>query len=175
MLRKIAACLLALIAVVYLTGIAAAHDYAPKGAESCKMCHKGDMKGKIWETWEASKHAQAFQTLVAKADGSEKKAECLSCHVTGFGQPTGYAVDDSTKMNLANVGCEACHGPGADYRAMSVMKDMEKAKAAGLLIPTEETCKGCHNEKSPTFNKEKPFVFADYWKQIEHHVPKKTQ
>ena len=178
MLRKLAICLVAIMVLLYLGGAAlaavggdsSAHGYV--GAEKCKMCHKGDAKGKVWEIWEASAHAKAYQTLVAKGDGSEKKAECLTCHVTGFGKPSGFVVGDSTKANLANVGCEACHGPGADYKGMAVMKDKAKAKEAGLIMPTEETCKGCHNDKSPTF---KGFNFAEYGKKIEHKIPPKTQ
>ena len=170
MLRKLAVCLIAVVALLYLGGVASAHDYV--GAEKCKMCHKGDAKGKVWEIWEASAHAKAYQTLVAKGDGSEKNAECLTCHVTGFGKPSGFAVGDSTKANLANIGCESCHGPGADYKAMAVMKDPAKAKEAGLIVPTAETCKGCHNEKSPTF---KGFDFAEHGKKIMHKVPAKTE
>jgi len=170
MLRKSAVCLIAIAALLYLGGVAAAHDYA--GAEKCKMCHKGEPKGKVWEIWEASAHAKAYQSLVAKGDSSEMKAECLTCHVTGFGKPSGFAVGDTTKMKLANVGCEACHGPGMDYKAMAIMKDKAKAKEAGLIMPTEETCKTCHNEKSPTF---KGFDFVEYGKKIAHKVPPKTE
>ena len=168
-MRKITALLGIMIAIAFFSGVVAAHDYV--GAEKCKICHKGEAKGNIWEIWEKSPHANAYKTLVAKGDGSEKKAECLTCHVTGYGKPTGFALTDSTvNLSLASVGCEVCHGPGADYKAMAVMKDKEKAIAAGLIIPKEENCKTCHNEKSPTF---KGFDFATYWKKIEHKVPAK--
>jgi hypothetical protein len=45
------------------------------------------------------------------------------------------------------VQCEVCHGPGSDYKALSVMKDVEKAKAAGLIIPTQDACNTCHDGK----------------------------
>jgi hypothetical protein len=38
-------------------------------------------------------------------------------------------------------------------------------KAAGLVIPTEATCKGCHNEKSPHF---KGFDFKTMSEKIKH-------
>ena len=38
-----------------------------------------------------------------------------------------------------------CNGFGGDYKSMKIMKDREAAVAAGLVIPTEETCTGCHN------------------------------
>lgn len=42
--------------------------------------------------------------------------------------------------------CETCHGNGADYMKLSVMKDPAKAKAAGLIAePGKETCVAkCH-------------------------------
>jgi hypothetical protein len=46
---------------------------------------------------------------------------------------------------MAGVQCEACHGAGSDFKGLSVMKDLAKAKAAGLVIPTQTTCDGCHD------------------------------
>jgi hypothetical protein len=41
--------------------------------------------------------------------------------------------------------CESCHGPGSEYDKISVMTDAEKAKAAGLVIPTKAFCTtNCH-------------------------------
>ncbi len=43
------------------------------------------------------------------------------------------------------VSCETCHGNGADYAKMAIMKDAAKAKAAGLVLPTKATCTAkCH-------------------------------
>lgn len=41
--------------------------------------------------------------------------------------------------------CEACHGNGADYIKLSVMKDPAQAKAAGLIAkPDLASCANCH-------------------------------
>jgi hypothetical protein len=168
MLRTLAVALLVVFTLVCVSGMAAETTHKYVGADKCKICHKGEAKGMVWETWEKSAHSKAFQTLVDKKDGSEKKAECLACHSTGFGKPSGYAVTDSTKA-LTGVGCEACHGPGADYKAMNIMKDKAKAKEAGLVIPTEAVCKTCHNEKATNFDKT-GFKFEDFWKKIQHPV-----
>ena len=42
--------------------------------------------------------------------------------------------------------CEACHGNGADYSKLAVMKDPVKAKEAGLIAkPTMASCTAtCH-------------------------------
>ncbi len=97
------------------------------GAAKCKMCHKIE-----YDSWSQTKHAKA--TDDAKASTKWKfEAACLTCHATN--------KDEA----LAGVQCEACHGPGSDYKTLSVMKDLAKAKAAGLVIPTQETCNTCHD------------------------------
>lgn len=105
----------------------AQHSYI--GAEKCKMCHKVQ-----YDSWLTTRHAKATET--AKASTKWKfDASCLSCHATN--------KDEA----LSGVQCEACHGPGSDYKTMSIMKDREKAVANGLIIPTQETCNSCHDGK----------------------------
>jgi hypothetical protein len=139
---SVAACFL-------LVGLfAVAEDAAPTniGAEKCgKMCHKVQ-----YNSWLETKHAKAWETLQASPDKDEK---CEKCHITG------------TK-DFPGVQCEACHGPGSEYKSMSVMKDPEKAKAAGLKAPDEAACKGCHNTESPTY---KEFNFAESVKKVHEH------
>ena len=147
------------------------------GTDGCKLCHKLEAKGDQYGKWMASPHANAFKVLgtdEAKAiatkagvKGDPQTAdECLSCHVTAHGVKADllgpkYAKEDG-------VGCESCHGAGADYKSNKVMKDPEAAKAAGLIMPTEETCTTCHNEKSPTF---KEFDFKKAAAIIAHPDP----
>src|SRR5262245_38845001 len=126
-------------------GTGASPEYV--GAAKCKTCHS-----KEFTIWSASPHAKAFEKL--KAD-DQKKPECVGCHVTGQGKPAAAGAE------LNGVQCEACHGPGSLYKATTIMskkvyeadKDAahKKSLEVGLIIPTEETCKGCHNEKSPNF------------------------
>lgn len=91
---------------------------------------------------------------------------------------TGYGQDASlfdAKFDMKDgVQCEACHGPGSDYKTMSVMKDKEKAVAAGLVLGDEKLCKTCHNEESPTFDKEKGFDYQAMWALIAHPMPKEA-
>lgn len=155
---------------------AAAHAYV--GVSKCGMCHKAEARGNQLAQWEQTAHSRAYDSLAgdaakeaAKKAGVEgdpqKSPKCLKCHVTAFG------VDEKLlgpKHKIEEgVGCESCHGPGEDYMKMSVMKDREKAIAAGLLIPTEETCVRCHNEESPTFKK---FVFKEMYAKVAHPKPK---
>lgn len=117
----------------------AAHDYV--GSAKCKMCHKAE-----FTAWEATPHAKAFDVL---SDEEKAKPECVSCHITGT-----LAKDGST---IEGVGCEACHGPGGDYKSPKIMSkkkwaadpDTYKQMAidAGLVYPTEETCVRCHKKE----------------------------
>jgi hypothetical protein len=152
------------------------HKYI--GAAKCKMCHNTPAQGEQFKKWSESKHAKAFEVLatpealeVGKKLGVEKpqeSAKCLGCHVTGFAAPA--EAKEATLTNAEGVGCESCHGPGSDYKAMSIMKSREASIAAGMIIPDEKLCKTCHNETSPTY---KEFVFADAAKLIAHPKPPK--
>lgn len=152
-----------------------------EGAASCKMCHMTPKSGAAYKIWQASKHAKAYATLAseeAKAIGKklgiadpQKSEKCLSCHVTAAGVDAKllgpkYSIEEG-------VGCESCHGPGSEYKSKKVMdglfaKTIEPA-SVGLILPTEENCKKCHNDKSPTF---KGFDFEKMKAQIAHPVPK---
>jgi nitrate/TMAO reductase-like tetraheme cytochrome c subunit len=99
----------------------------------------------------------------------QETAECLSCHVTGSGKPA--EMFEATFKKEQGVSCESCHGPGSDYKDMKVMKDQTAAVAAGLILPDEKTCTGCHNEKSPTF---KGFKFKEALAKVAHPNPAKA-
>ena len=173
--------LLALAAMTLCTVAALAQAPAHKiiGADKCKMCHQTEAKGNQYKVWLASAHAKAFADLalpaaleVGKKLGvaePQKDPKCLGCHTTkGI---LGAAVDVTYKPE-EGVGCEACHGAGSDYKAMPVMKVLDQAKAAGLVVPTEAVCVKCHNDKSPTF---KAFKFAEAVKVIAHPNPAKVK
>lgn len=148
---------------IFLAGSAllGAEEAQYVGASKCKVCHMNEHK-----TWAATKHAEALNVLSAE---EQKNPECLGCHTTGYGKTAAEGAE------LAGVQCEACHGPGSEYKSMKIMskkdyaadKDAAHAKtlAAGLIIPDEATCKSCHNEKSPTF---KGFDFAANKEKIKH-------
>jgi len=152
---------------VGLAASLAAGDFTYIGAKKCMMCHKGPSHHNVWEKWEASKHTVAFKAL-NPAKGEDKNPECLACHTTGF-KSGGYEIGGATASQFEGVQCEACHGPGSAYKALSIMKDRQQAIANGLLIPDEKTCLACHNKKSPTF---KDFNYAEALKKIDHSYPK---
>lgn len=174
---------LILLLVVFVAGAytvdALAQDHAYIGLKKCSMCHKGAKKGEILEKWQAGPHAKAFETLgtdEAKAIATEKglgnpqeEGECLRCHITGHGADAAL----TEALDMANgVTCEACHGAGADYKSMKIMKDREASIAGGMVAAPKEGCVSCHNEESPTY---KPFVLEERWPEIEHKRPEATE
>ena len=126
-MRKQALWIALAVAVVVLVSFSAqAQDHAYVGAAKCKMCHKVQ-----YVSWETTTHAKATDDAKASTD-REFSADCLKCHATNASE------------DMPGVQCEACHGAGADFKKMSIMKDRATAEANGLNIPTQATCGGCH-------------------------------
>ena len=156
-------------------GALMAQNFKYIGAPKCKMCHNKPPKGEQYNKWAEGPHANAMKTLstdAAKKIAAEKgiadpatDAACIKCHST-----VGH-IDKSLVATITmdeGVSCESCHGPGSMYKGAAIMKNVEMAKQKGLVIPTEETCKQCHNSKSPTF---KSFDFASAYAKIKHEDP----
>ncbi len=146
-----------------MTAPATAEDFAYIGSKNCKKCHL-----KEYKSWEATTMATTFDALMP-GERSEAKLTagldpnvdytkdeaCVKCHVTGYGMTGGF-VDIETTPELANVGCETCHGPGGTYVADELMSLKNKeykladVVAAGMVEKVGEAqCTGCHNDESP--------------------------
>jgi hypothetical protein len=190
MVRIVAACLV-LTSAVLLAGDTA--EYV--GVNNCKMCHKTEEKGNQFGIWSETKHATALETLmgdealkIAEERGLEalpsESAECLPCHTTGYGQggyevlSTDFVADEANKKAvkknnaLASVSCEVCHGAGKNYKSKKIMTGIFdgsiSADSVGLVMPSEETCLGCHNDKSPAFS---GFDYEALSAKIAHPYP----
>ena len=106
------------------------------GADACRPCHTTRHT-----SWKASRHAAAFPSL--QKDGRVFDPDCIQCHVTGFPIATGYAGNGAADP-LANVGCEACHGPAGRHIANPSARPPDDPKAA---------CATCHtSEHSPKYD-----------------------
>ena len=149
----ILACVLIAIAAFFSAVVAeeaakpaATHDYV--GADKCKICHKD-----VFTSWSTSPHAKAWDVLSAE---EQKKPECITCHMTG--QTKG----EKPEM-LTGVQCEACHGPGSDYKSPTIKSktkwaadaaaQRKLAQDAGLNSkPSVADCTRCHKkEGNPNF------------------------
>jgi len=124
------------------------------GTNQCFICHRPQTN-----TWSETKHAHAFTDVpeVYRGDPS-----CLTCHSTGFGKPGGYV--SGTDKDLSMVGCESCHGPGAQHidaaqRFVLATTDadvIEKEMRDTIVkTPTDSVCIRCHimqaHQRHPVF------------------------
>lgn len=117
------------------------------GSAKCQSCHQN-----AYDTWKHSGHARALMTLTTH--GHDRDPDCVSCHVVGLSSTGGYR--DMTKTpDLANVGCESCHGSGTQHMLAPKKGDFPKFDA--------DLCISCHNPtNSPRYN------FSTYWPRIKH-------
>lgn len=181
-----------IVGVSGLICLAAERDAASyAGTKSCAMCHRkadsGDQLGK----WQASGHAKAFETLgtpEAKAIGAklgvanpQQSGKCLKCHSTAYNFTESVAVAAEKIKPEDGITCESCHGPGAAYKSMAVMKDHKKCVESGMVVPATSSCALCHNEQSATWKadryttkdgKKVGFDVDQAFEKIKHPDPK---
>lgn len=118
------------------------------GASACVSCHKAAS-----DVYQASKHAQAIETL--KAKNKHEDGECVACHTVGATVKGGF-VSLAASPQLANAQCENCHGPRKEHVADPSKSPMPKTKAM-------DVCVSCHNtQHSPAFD------LKEYWGRIKH-------
>ena len=128
--------LLGCLVFMGLTGLVVAQDAAKPaeatylGAAKCKMCHS-----KQHATWMKMKHSTAITALSAE---EQKKPECVKCHVTGFGEASGFVSMEKTP-ELANVQCEACHGAGSLHMKAPMAEKKKTISGKG------RDCRECHS------------------------------
>jgi hypothetical protein len=157
------------------------------GATKCKSCHSSKEAGDQFGEWSGFKHAKAWESLgtdkakeLAKAKGiadPQQSEACLKCHVTAFGlSPDHFKGKWDAKLG---VQCESCHGPGeahmkarmADAAKRDPSAPVEyKGAPAGEIADeiSEEHCRKCHNEESPTFV---GFCYHAYTAKVRHANP----
>jgi len=188
-----------LIFMISLTFCLFAQDFEYIGNAKCKMCHKKEEKGAQYSKWEATSHAEAFETLksekaaqIAKKKGIESDAwkapECLKCHTTGFGVG-GYEVKDEAfwspaaddkvgakavkrMTGLQSVGCESCHGPGSKYKSKKVKQAIiagEKEASSVGLLEVNEET--CMACHNEDSPNYKSFNYEEKAAEIAHPMP----
>lgn len=110
-------------------GAAAPLSYT--GTAACGECHAAALS-----FWKQTKHAQAMRTLRQK--GRAGDPQCVGCHSTGYLQRGGTRDIKAAAEQFADVGCEACHGPG---RGHGTGPDK---KAGTRRLVDAGVCLGCH-------------------------------
>jgi hypothetical protein len=120
------------------------------GASKCGLCHE-----KIYAGWKKTKHAVAYTTLV---DANRYfYPDCINCHTTGAGYPSGFRIDQTTR-HLEGVQCEVCHGPGGRHLATEGEFDLR-------LTTDKDFCGECHDaDVSPELG----IHFEEMLTQVDH-------
>lgn len=116
------------------------------GADTCRSCHKVEHKG-----WSKHGHARAMDSL--EGDDATNVA-CAACHATAA-RYGGMGDGPTTMADLRvdeGVGCEACHGPGADHVADPRMDNIVRLGETCPECVLEGICTSCHvPEWDPTW------------------------
>lgn len=118
------------------------------GSAACEPCHseqhenfqKYSSKARSWES---------VKKMLPKLTSSEAR-ECYACHTTGYGQG-GFESFEKTP-ELANLSCEACHGPGSVHAESGDTADIRRT-------PDVRNCITCHNEERVKNFKFKPMLY----------------
>lgn len=120
------------------------------GHRACESCHQESFK-----VWEESGHAHALAILERK--GKERDDECLKCHVTGMMDRKiigGFSSIDENPW-MAEVQCEACHGPGANH--------VQQPDKSRMKMGSAINCQQCH-----TYTTDPDFDFKEKFELIKH-------
>jgi 2',3'-cyclic-nucleotide 2'-phosphodiesterase (5'-nucleotidase family) len=117
------------------------------GLGACQSCHVEE-----FDVYTNTRHAHAYATLSSQF--VHRDTNCVGCHVTGFGEAGGFAGVRlrGASVDLIDVQCEACHGPGRDH-----------ARDGSYRATAVQSCVRCH-----TPNDDPDFDFATDWPKIAH-------
>lgn len=114
------------------------------GSEACRECHK-----EVFDQWKQTPHAGSLETL--RRAGKSEDARCVRCHTTGWGHEGGFQDPKSTPA-VAEVGCEACHGPGKLHTTSRTKEEFEASifrfdeKCPTCVV--QRICRTCHDDEN---------------------------
>ena len=119
------------------------------GSKNCAPCHEDQYNSFI----KHSKKAHSWNSVaVMKPKLKEHELQkCYECHTTGYNKG-GFKSIESTP-DLADVGCETCHGPGSEHAETQDPQSITRK-------PAVETCTACHSSERIQDFKFKPLIFS---------------
>ncbi|WP_407944111.1 cytochrome c family protein [Maridesulfovibrio sp.] len=120
------------------------------GSGKCKECHEQEYNN--YHKFSKKAHSSKSVKIMASDLDPDELKECYGCHATGYGKPGGFVSFEETP-ELADAGCEVCHGPGSLHAEDGDPEFIKK----DLSI---KDCETCHNaERVENFNF-KPLIFG---------------
>lgn len=122
------------------------HKTGYSGNDVCAVCHEKEAA-----SWELTTHATAFDTLVRH--GADHDAECVGCHVVGYGESGGWSFEQHVGRPLEGVGCETCHGRGGPHLSPGFVQNHDY----------RAVCQDCHNPEHSL-----GFVYEEFLPKVSH-------
>lgn len=119
------------------------------GSKNCAPCHEEQYNSFI----KHSKKAHSWNSVaIMKPKLKEHELQkCYECHTTGYNKGGFKSIE--TTPELADVGCETCHGPGSEHAENQDPQSISRK-------PAVETCTACHNSERIQDFKFKPLIFS---------------
>ncbi len=106
------------------------------GVDACMDCHEDIVT--IYKSTSKKAHSDISVKKMREKLTDDEYKECLKCHTTGYGMPSGFVSFEETP-ELAVVGCESCHG-------MGYLHTIEASKETISRTPNLELCVKCHDD-----------------------------
>lgn len=120
------------------------------GSSACRECHEEEYSNYVKYSKKA--HSSKSVKIMASDLDPDELEECFACHATGYGKPGGFKSFEETP-DLADAGCEVCHGPGSLH-----VEDGDPELIKRKMDVSE--CEVCHNaDRVENFNF-KPLIFG---------------
>lgn len=127
-----------------------AQEPAYVGSKVCSQCHDSQYDNFV----RYSKKAHSWNSIAVMQAKLKRQelVKCYECHTTGYGKNGGFTSKESTP-NLAEVGCETCHGPGSLHAESAERKQINRK-------PSIETCNSCHSAERVNDFRFKPLIYS---------------
>ena len=141
--------LAAAVAALLATTVATASQNSYVGSKACADCHEDEYASFSSN----SKKATSWKSVEIMASDltAEEVQGCYECHTTGYGQG-GFTTYKETP-HLSDVGCETCHGPGAEHAETGDPESIQRK-------PSIQTCETCHNSDRVAAFNYKPLIYS---------------
>jgi hypothetical protein len=121
------------------------------GSEACSECHEEEYDH--YRKFAKKAHSGDSVKIMMGDLTREELAECYGCHMTGYGKPGGFVSFEKTP-EMAQAGCEVCHGPGFDHVDSGGDPDLIKRDLS------LDDCTGCHNPERVEAFDFKPLLYG---------------
>jgi len=149
------------------------------GDPSCMDCHNNAGFNNVGDKWEMTGHADMLSRGLDGTLSSHYAERCISCHTVGFdpdANNNGFddrdfvwpdtlnedtwdslLVTSPMAMELANIQCESCHGPGSEHNGLT-----DNFEISASI--TSEGCAYCHDDGHY-------HVYPEQWDVSRHANP----